>query len=157
MRDADPFEIHFAERSLEQARFAFNKFMEAAETAMNSFEGRSKVAQAGAKETGKRIMNFAEQNVANAFDYAQKLLRTKDPQTLITLHGDFVQRADASVSRTSDDGGRHREQGRRRIGLQFSQCDSLSWPAGTGKYFGTLRAPESIELFPPGALGPDAG
>lgn len=90
MRDADPFEIHFAERSLEQARFAFNKFMEAAETAMNSFEGRSKVAQAGAKETGKRIMNFAEQNVANAFGYAQKLVRTKDPQTLITLHGDFV-------------------------------------------------------------------
>lgn len=44
MRKPDYFEIHFAERSLEQAKFAFNKFMEVAETAMNSFEGPSEVA-----------------------------------------------------------------------------------------------------------------
>jgi hypothetical protein len=90
MRKPDYFEIHFAERSLEQAKFAFNKFMEVAERAMNSFEGQSEVAQARAKEAGKRIMNFAEQNVANAFDYAQKLVRTKNLQTLITWRGDFI-------------------------------------------------------------------
>src|SRR5271156_4870643 len=90
MLSPDPFEIHFAERSLEQAKFAFDKFMEATQTAMNTFEGRSKVAQASAKEAGGRIMNFAEQNVANAFDYAQKLVRTKDLPSLITLHGDFI-------------------------------------------------------------------
>ena len=28
--------------------------------------------------------------MANAFDYAQKLVRTKDLQTLITWHGDFI-------------------------------------------------------------------
>jgi hypothetical protein len=57
---------------------------------MNSLEGQSKVAQAGAKDAGKKIMNFAEQNVATAFDYVQKLVRAKDPQTLIALHGEFI-------------------------------------------------------------------
>lgn len=90
MLNPDRFEIHFAERSLEQAKHAFDKFMEAAQTAMNTFEGRSQVAQVGAKEARKKIMNFAEQNVANAFGYAQRLVRATDPQTLLTLHGEFV-------------------------------------------------------------------
>ncbi len=64
-------------------RLAFDKFMEATQSTMNTFEGQSKVAQAGAKEVSQKIMGFAEQNVANAFEYAQKLVQAKDPQTLI--------------------------------------------------------------------------
>ena len=90
MLSPDRFEIHFAERNLEQAKYAFDKFMHATQTAMNSFEGQSQVAQAGAKEARKKMMNFAEQNVANAFGYAEKLMRATDPQTLLTLHGEFV-------------------------------------------------------------------
>ena len=81
----------FAERSFEQARIAFDKFMETAQSTMNTLEGQSKVAQAGAKEIGQKIMGFAEQNVATAFDYAQKLVQAKDPQSLMALHGEFVQ------------------------------------------------------------------
>src|SRR5262245_64586290 len=90
-----PFEISaemraFAERSFEQAKLAFDKFMEAAQSTMNTFDGQSKVAQAGAKEVSEKIMSFAEQNVANAFDYAQKLVQAQDPQALMTLHNEFV-------------------------------------------------------------------
>ncbi|MBV9629994.1 MAG: phasin [Xanthobacteraceae bacterium] len=81
----------FAERSFEQARIAFDKFMEAAQQTMNTLEGQSKVAQEGAKEISQKIMGFAEQNVATAFDYAQKLVQAKDPQSLMALHGEFVQ------------------------------------------------------------------
>lgn len=81
----------FAERSFEQARIAFDKFMEAAQQTMNTLEGQSKVAQEGAKEISTKIMGFAEQNVATAFDYAQKLVQAKDPQSLMALHGEFVQ------------------------------------------------------------------
>jgi len=35
-------------------------------------------------------MNFAEQNVANAYDYAQKLLEAKDLRTLFALHGEYI-------------------------------------------------------------------
>jgi phasin len=80
-----------AERSLEQAKLAFDKFMDAAQSTMNTFENQSKVAQAGAKEVTRKIKDFAEQNVTTTFDHAQKLVQTKDAQTLLTLHGEFVQ------------------------------------------------------------------
>ncbi len=81
----------FAERSFEQARIAFDKFMETAQSTMNTLEGQTKVAQAGAKEISQKIMGFAEQNVTTAFDYAQKLVQAQDPQSLMALHGEFVQ------------------------------------------------------------------
>ena len=95
MQGSAPFEIPaemraFAERSFEQAKIAFDTFMEATQSTMNTFEGQSKVAQAGAKEVSHKIMSFAEQNVANAFEYAQKLVQAKDPQTLLALHGEFI-------------------------------------------------------------------
>jgi phasin len=83
--------LAFAERSLEQAKLAFDKFMDAAQSTMNTFEDQSKVAQAGAKEVTQKIKDFAEQNVTTTFDHAQKLVQTKDAQTLLTLHGEFVQ------------------------------------------------------------------
>jgi hypothetical protein len=95
MPSPDPFEIHtemraLAKRNLEQAKFAFDKFIEAAQAAISSFELQSEVAQAGAEKARKIVMNLAEQNVTTAFDYAQKLVRAKDPQALIALHGDFM-------------------------------------------------------------------
>jgi phasin family protein len=36
-------------------------------------------------------MDFAEQNMAEAFAYAQRLVHAKDPQTLVALHTEFVQ------------------------------------------------------------------
>ena len=80
----------FAERSFEQAKFALDKFMETAQSATNTFEGQSKLAQVGAKDARKKIITFAEQNAATAFDYAQKLVRVKDPQTLLALHSEFI-------------------------------------------------------------------
>jgi phasin len=95
MPSHDPFEIHaemraFAERSFERAKFALDKFMETAQSAMNTFEGQSKLAQVGAKNARKKIMTFAEQNAATAFDYAQKLVWVKDPQALLALHSEFI-------------------------------------------------------------------
>lgn len=54
MASPDLFEIHaqmnaFAERSFEQARFALDKFMEATQSTMNTFEGQPKVTPGGAK------------------------------------------------------------------------------------------------------------
>jgi len=80
----------FAERTVEQAKFAFDKFMDTTQFTMNTFEARSKVTQDATTEVTKKIMNFAEQNVASAFDYAQKLARAKDPPTLLALQGEFI-------------------------------------------------------------------
>jgi phasin len=96
MPNPAPFEIPpemlaFAERSFEQAKFAFDKFMDAAQSTMSTFESQTNVAQVGAKEVTQKIREFAEQNVAAVFDHAQKLVHAKDAQALLTLHSEFVQ------------------------------------------------------------------
>jgi phasin len=96
MPNPTPFEIPiemraFAERSLEQAKLAFDKFMEAAQSTTNTLEGQANVARAGAREMTEKIKEFAEQNAAAAFAHAQKLVQAKDAETLLKLHGEFVQ------------------------------------------------------------------
>jgi phasin len=96
MPNPAPFEIPpemlaFAERSFEQAKFAFDKFMDAAQSTMNALESQINVAQVGAREVTEKIREFAEQNVAAVFDHAQKLVQANDAQALLTLHGEFIQ------------------------------------------------------------------
>jgi hypothetical protein len=64
--------------------------MGAAQSTMSTFEGQSKAAQAGAKDINEKVMTFAAQNVATAFDYAQKLVHAPDPQALLQLHSDYI-------------------------------------------------------------------
>jgi phasin len=80
-----------AERTLEHAKLAFDRFMDAAQSGMNTLEGQSKVAHAGSIEVTQKIKDFTDQNVSKTFDHAQRLVQAKDAQTLITLHGEFVQ------------------------------------------------------------------
>jgi phasin len=79
-----------AEQSVEQARKAFDGFIAAAEQAVSTFGGQAAVAQAGARDVGKKAMTFAEQNVANSFAFAQKLVRAKDVQEILRIHSEFI-------------------------------------------------------------------
>ena len=79
-----------AEQSVEQARKAFDGFIAAAEQAVSTFGGQAAVAQAGARDVGKKAMTFAEQNVANYFAFAQKLVRAKDVQEVLRIHSEFI-------------------------------------------------------------------
>lgn len=79
-----------AEQSVEQARKAFDGFIAAAEDAVSRFGGQAAIAQAGARDVGKKAMTFAEQNVANSFAFAQKLVRARDVQEILRLHSEFI-------------------------------------------------------------------
>jgi phasin len=79
------------EKSMEQARVAFNTFMTAAQQAITHFEGQAKVAQAGAKDVSEKAMSYAERNVANTFAFADRLVHAKDIQQVIALQTEFVQ------------------------------------------------------------------
>jgi phasin len=79
-----------AEKSVEQARKAFDGFVSAAEKAASDFEQNAKVARAGAKDVAQKAMSFAEQNVASSFDLAQKLVAAKDINEVVKLHADYV-------------------------------------------------------------------
>jgi len=80
----------FAEQSVEQARKAVDGFMTAAQKAVSTAETQTATAQSGAKDMGAKVMGFAEQNIANSFEFAQKLVRAKDIQEMMTLQQEFM-------------------------------------------------------------------
>ncbi len=95
MAGRDQFEVPadmkaFAERSVEQAKQAFDGFISAAYQAVNAFEGQAETARKGAKQVTEKAMGFAEKNVANSFEFAQQLVRAKDVQEVLKLQAEFV-------------------------------------------------------------------
>jgi phasin len=79
------------EKSMEQARVAFNTFMTSAQQALSQFEGQAKAMQANAKDVSEKAMGFAERNVANAFAFADRLVHAKDVQQVVALQTEFIQ------------------------------------------------------------------
>lgn len=91
-----PFEIPnemraMAERSVEQAKLAFNNYMQAAQEAVAGLEERVKASQVGAQGISKKAMTYAETNVLSTFEFAQKIVQAKDIQEFIKMQTDFVQ------------------------------------------------------------------
>ena len=90
-----PYEIptelrDFAERSVDQARKAFEGFVTVAQKAVGTADGAAVEAQTSAKHIGSQILSYAEQNVNAAFDLAQKLVHAKTPQEAFALHSEYL-------------------------------------------------------------------
>ena len=97
MAASDRFEVPpelrtFAEKSVEQARQAFDGFISAAHHAMSAFEGQAESARKGARDVTEKAMTFAERNMASAFEFAHELVRERDLQEVVRLQGDYIRR-----------------------------------------------------------------
>jgi phasin len=106
----DPFAIPkdmrtMAEQSFEQARKAFDKFMESAKTTAGSMEERRESVRAGAKEIGSKAVSYAEKNVQASLDYAQSLLKAKDLPEVMKLHSEYVQSQMRSLAEQASEMG----------------------------------------------------
>ena len=84
-----------AEKGLEQAKQAFESLLSATQNAALSAGTQLTTMQTGARETGELAMRFAERNVTSAFEFAEKLVRAKDPQEVVKLHADYGGQAGA--------------------------------------------------------------
>src|SRR5205085_9221248 len=80
----------FAERSVDEAKKAFDGFMTAAQQAVARVEGRAAAAQAGADDIRKKAMTFADQNVASSFAFARKLAQARDLEEVVRLQTEFA-------------------------------------------------------------------
>ena len=80
----------FAEQSVEQAKKAVDGFLTAAQKTATTLETQANTAQSGAKDVREKVMSFAEQNIANSFEFAQKLVRAKDVQEVTALQQEFL-------------------------------------------------------------------
>jgi phasin len=79
-----------AEKSVEQAKQAFDIFISAAQHAVSTAETQAVTAQAGAKQVGELAMGFVERNITSSFEFAQKLLQAKEPKDVMALHAEYV-------------------------------------------------------------------
>ncbi|MGU3594119.1 phasin family protein, partial [Methylobacterium brachiatum] len=70
----------FAEKSVDQARKAFDSFIGAARRTADTVQGSAELARTNAQDVSARGFEFAEQNVNAAFDLAQKIVRSRDMQ-----------------------------------------------------------------------------
>ena len=80
----------FAEKSVEQARRAFDGFIGAAQRTVDTMENAGTTVQAISKDVTRRSFGYAEQNVAAAFDLAQRLVRAKDMQEAVQIQAEFM-------------------------------------------------------------------
>ena len=94
---AENFEIPpemraLAERSFEQARQAFEGFITAAQHTVSTFQGQAETARKGAHDVGTKAMEFAQQNVASSFEFAQQLVQAKDVQEMLELQTAYIRK-----------------------------------------------------------------
>ena len=94
-----------AEQSLEQARKAVDGFITQAQKAVTTAEAQANAAQSTAKDMGQKAMGFAEQNIANSFEFAQKLVRAKDIQEVMALQQEYLQSQMKAMSEQAKDLG----------------------------------------------------
>jgi phasin len=80
----------FAEKSVEQAKTAFDNYMNQATKAMGAVEGQADAVTSGARDVSRQAFGFAEENVAAAFAFAEKLVRARDPQEIMQLQSEFA-------------------------------------------------------------------
>lgn len=108
----DPFNFEvptqmrqLAEQSLEQARKAVDGFINQAQKAVTTAEAQTAAAQSSVKDMGQKAMGFAEQNIANSFEFAQKLVRAKDMQEVMALQQEYLQSQMKAMSAQAKDLG----------------------------------------------------
>lgn len=80
----------FAEKSMEQARKAFDTFVSAATQGVSGVEGQAANLRTGARQVVELTIRHAEQNMAAAFAFGQRLVMARDPQDAMQIQADYV-------------------------------------------------------------------
>ena len=94
-----------AEQSVEQAKKAVDGFLSAAHKTAVTLETQASTAQSGAKDVGQKVMGFAEANINNSFEFAQKLVRAKDIQEVMALQQEFMKQQMQQMQQQAKDLG----------------------------------------------------
>jgi phasin len=88
----------FAEKSMEQAKQAFDTFISAAQQAASTADRQAAGARSSAKELSELAMRFAERNITSSFEFAQRLVRAKNAEEVLALQADYVKSQMATLN-----------------------------------------------------------
>ncbi|HEY7670398.1 MAG TPA: phasin family protein [Hyphomicrobium sp.] len=97
MYDKPQFEIpeavrELAERNVEQARTAYNQFVEMARKVQETVAKSQGAMASGAVELQMRIAKFAEENIQASFAFASDLSRARDLKEYIEIQQRYAQK-----------------------------------------------------------------
>jgi len=95
----------FAEKSVDQARKAFDSFMGAAQRTVETLENSATSVQANTTDMARKTFTYAEQNISATFEHAQRLVRAKDVQEAMQLQAEFVRTQFAAMQSQMKDFG----------------------------------------------------
>ena len=88
----------FAEKSVGEARKAFEGYMDATAKAFGTAEKSAEAIHSSAKEMGRKAISFAEANISASMDFAQKLVGARTPEEFMALQTEFIQTQMKSLS-----------------------------------------------------------
>ncbi len=81
-----------AERNVEQARTAYNQFMDMARQVQNLVNRSSGAMAESAAELQSRALRFAEQNMEAGFQFASELARARDLKEYLEIQSRHAQK-----------------------------------------------------------------
>ena len=94
-----------AEKSVDEAKKAFETFVQQAHKAVSTIETQTTHMQSSAKDLGAKAVSFAEANINASFEFAGKMLRAKDMTEFATLQQDFVKSQMSTLSEQAKEMG----------------------------------------------------
>jgi phasin len=97
MYDKPQFEIpeavrELAERNVEQARTAYNQFMEMARRVQDTLSKSQGAMASGVMELQGRVTKFAEENIEASFAFAYDLSRARDLKEYMEIQQRYAQK-----------------------------------------------------------------
>ncbi len=106
----------FAERSVQQARKAFETFMGVVHQTSGAVDVSANPALSSAKDMSSKAVVYAEKNVNAAFDLAQKLVHAKDVSEVFSLQSDYVRSQFESIQEQARDLGQAMQRAGGNVG-----------------------------------------
>lgn len=79
-----------ASKSVDQAREAYNRFLEAARQAHDVVMKSSDVITSGAREINQKAVKYTEANLQANFELAQRLVHAKDIKEALDIQSQFA-------------------------------------------------------------------
>jgi phasin len=96
----------FAEKSVEQAKTAFDSFASAMQQAVNRAQSQAMSAQSGVREMGELAVRYSERNIAASFELAQRLMQAKDASEMAQIQSDYIKSQMQALTEQAQELGR---------------------------------------------------
>lgn len=82
-----------AERSVTQAREAYERYATSSERMFNTLEDSARLAWSGARDVNLRMAAFADANAKAGFEYAERLVKAQDVNEAGKIQQEFLKQS----------------------------------------------------------------